>query len=309
MIETFVINGFLESGKTDFIKYTIAQPYFRLRGKTLVIVCEEGESEYEQTLLQKHNVVVEIIDREMDFNDTKLTELEKKHSPKRIIIEFNGMWNHKTMKLPNTWNMEQQITMFDANTFKNYYDNMKSIILEMSRKSELIIFNRCDEVEDLTTFKRNLKIVNTQADIVFEGANGEIPTILEEELPYNLDASTLKLDDDNFGVWYMDMYENTERYIGKKVEFEGEVLLDSEMQEGYFIPGRLVMTCCADDMEFLGFPCAYDKMEQIKDKSWVKVKAVVAKEYFEDYQGEGPILHGLSVLEVNEPKDRILNFK
>ena len=42
-----MINGFLESGKTEFITYTLAQPYFQVRGKTLLLLCEEGENEYD----------------------------------------------------------------------------------------------------------------------------------------------------------------------------------------------------------------------------------------------------------------------
>ena len=45
MKPVYVINGFLESGKTEFIVYTLAQPYFQLKGKTLLLLCEEGEIE------------------------------------------------------------------------------------------------------------------------------------------------------------------------------------------------------------------------------------------------------------------------
>ena len=44
----FLINGFLEAGKTAFIKFTLQQDYFQSEGKTLLIVCEEGEEEYEE---------------------------------------------------------------------------------------------------------------------------------------------------------------------------------------------------------------------------------------------------------------------
>ena len=40
MKPVYIINGFLESGKTEFIVYTLAQPYFQLRGKTLLVLCE-----------------------------------------------------------------------------------------------------------------------------------------------------------------------------------------------------------------------------------------------------------------------------
>ena len=50
MKPVFIVNGFLESGKTEFICYTLAQPYFQTKGKTLLIVCEEGEEEYDDDL-------------------------------------------------------------------------------------------------------------------------------------------------------------------------------------------------------------------------------------------------------------------
>ena len=64
MKSVFVINGFLDSGKTQFINYTLAQPYFRTKGTTLLIVCEEGEVEYDESLLKKSKTVMEVIEEE-----------------------------------------------------------------------------------------------------------------------------------------------------------------------------------------------------------------------------------------------------
>ena len=47
-VPVFFINGFLESGKTSFLKDTIAQDYFKIDEKTVLILCEEGEVEYEE---------------------------------------------------------------------------------------------------------------------------------------------------------------------------------------------------------------------------------------------------------------------
>ena len=58
MKPVYMINRFLESGKTEFITYTLAQPYFRIKGTTLIILCEEGEVEYDSQLLAKCNAVV-----------------------------------------------------------------------------------------------------------------------------------------------------------------------------------------------------------------------------------------------------------
>ena len=309
MKPVYMINGFLESGKTGFIAFTLGQPYFQTKGKTLLIVCEEGELEYDPALLSKTRTVMEVIEEEEDFNPTRLTELEKKHKPDRIIIEFNGMWNYKEVKLPWYWKIEQQITMIDGSTFAMYYTNMRSLLAEMIRGSEMIIFNRCDTVRDqLNTYKRNIKAVNSKADVVFEDENGEIDEIFEEDLPYDLNADPIVLDNQGYGIWYLDATDHPERYIGKKLQFVAMVLKPEEFPKNYFVPGRLAMTCCADDMAFLGFACEYDGAASLTQKEWVKVTAVMAKEYWEDYQGEGPVLHAVSVEKTKAPKDEVISF-
>ena len=252
MKPVYIINGFLESGKTEFICYTLAQPYFQIKGKTLLIVCEEGEVEYDASLLSKSRTVMEVIQEEEEFNTSNLVELEKKHRPERIIIEYNGMWNFKNMKLPWHWNIEQQITTIDASTFSMYFTNMRSLLAEMLRKSEMIIFNRCDDVEDLGLYRRNVKAISPKADIVFEDSQGEVNQIFEDELPYNLDDPIIELDNEGYGIWYLDSMDNLERYEGKTVQFVGMVLKPSDFPKGFFVPGRMAMTCCADDMAFLG---------------------------------------------------------
>lgn len=248
-----MINGFLESGKTEFIKFTLGQPYFQIKGKTLLIVCEEGENEYEEALLKKSRTVMELIEDEEDFDPQRLVELEKKHKPDRIIIEYNGMWNYKEMKLPWYWKIEQQITIIDGSTFPMYYTNMRSLLAEMIRKSELIIFNRCDGIEELNVYKRNIKAVNQTADVIFEDANGEIDTIFEEDLPFDLNARIIELDNQGYGIWYLDSMDHLERYVGKTLRFDAMVLKPENFKKGYFVPGRMAMTCCADDMAFLGY--------------------------------------------------------
>ena len=308
MKPVYVINGFLESGKTEFITYTLAQPYFQTGGRTLLILCEEGENEYDEQLLKLSRTDLVLIENEEDFQPAKLIELEKKHKPERIIIEYNGMWNYKEMKLPWHWKIEQQITTIDASTFPMYFTNMKSLLAEQIRASELIIFNRCDGVEDLSSYKRNIKAINQKAEIVFEGSNGEINEIMEEDLPYDLKAPIIELNNDSYGIWYLDSLDHLERYEGKTIKFTAMVLKPKDFPTGYFVPGRMAMTCCADDMAFLGFACEYDKADKLTDQQWVKVTAKVAKEYFADYQGEGPILHATSVEQTKAPKETVISF-
>ena len=309
MIPVYILNGFLESGKTEFIKFTIAQPYFRSKETTLLLLCEEGEAEYEPELLKKTRTELEVIENKADFTIENLEKLAEKHHPGRIIIEYNGMWNCKELYLPKSFGVEQQITIIDASTFSLYLANMRSLVAEMVRKSELVIFNRCDGVKELSFFKRNIKAVNPRAEIVFEDSQGEINEMMEEELPYDLNADVIQLDRNGFGIWYLDMMEHPERYMGKTVSFTGMVLKPGDFPKNYFVPGRVAMTCCEEDMEFFGYVCQYDGTENLEEKSWIHVTARVELEKFMAYQGgEGPVLHAVSITPEKEPEQPVIDF-
>ncbi len=309
MKPVYVINGFLESGKTEFISFTLSQSYFQIKGKTLLLLCEEGENEYDAELLKRSRTEVELIEEEGEFTPEHLTELEKKHKPERIIIEYNGMWNYKNAKLPWYWSIEQQITIIDGSTFPMYYTNMRSLLAEMIRGSEMIIVNRCDTVrEQLNTYKRNIKAVNAKADVIFEDANGEINEIFEDDLPYDLNQETIALDNNGYGIWYLDCMDHLERYVGKKMQFTAMVLKPENFPRDHFVPGRMAMTCCAEDMAFLGYVCEFPGAGALKQKEWVRVTATVSKEYWEEYKGEGPVLHAVSVEKTKAPRDEVISF-
>ena len=57
-VPIYLMTGFLESGKTSFLSFTIQQDYFHTDGKTLLILCEEGEEEYDPAILEANNTVV-----------------------------------------------------------------------------------------------------------------------------------------------------------------------------------------------------------------------------------------------------------
>ena len=37
-VPIYLVNGFLESGKTTFLSFTLSQDYFQIEGKTLLIL-------------------------------------------------------------------------------------------------------------------------------------------------------------------------------------------------------------------------------------------------------------------------------
>ncbi|MBR4581038.1 MAG: GTPase [Lachnospiraceae bacterium] len=308
MRSVFVINGFLESGKTQFIKFTLRQPYFQCKGKTLLLLCEEGEEEYEESLLRETNTVVEVIEKQEDLIGSKLLELEKKHKPERILIEYNGMWPMDKLKFPWHWKLNQQITIINAATWLMYYTNMRSMIGDMVRKSELIMFNRCDGIKELASYKRNIRALNRDAEIYFEDSKGEVSATMEEELPFDVSKPHIDLTEATYGIWFFDMLDTPDRYEGKEVSFLAHAAKPNGFHKGCFVPGRHAMTCCAEDIAFLGFIAKYEKADEINDGAWYNVTATVKHEFWADYKGEGPVLYISSVTPASAPKNEIINL-
>ena len=309
MKNVFVINGFLEAGKTEFIRFTITQPYFQTTNTTLLIQCEEGEVEIEEEILRKTHTVVEVIENKEDLNSTTLLNFEKKHKPERIIIEYNGMWQMSDLKMPWHWKLAQQVTIINASTFNMYFANMRSLISDMVKKSELIIFNRCDGLnKDLPTYKRNVMALNRNAEIVFEDKNGEINTTLDEELPFDVNAPVIELVDETYGIWFFDCLDNPDRYEGKTIKFLANVVKPDNMEKGYLVPGRSAMTCCAEDIAFLGFICKTDESDKYKKGDWITITAQIKMEFWKDYNGVGPVLYAKEIIPAKAPKEEVINL-
>ena len=307
IMPVFLINGFLEAGKTEFLSFTMEQEYFQTDGKTLLIVCEEGETEFDSELLADTRTSVVYVEELEQISPERLTELELLYTPERVLIEWNGMWDQKELKLPSDWMIYQQITIIDMSTFEVYAKNMKSLLSAMVQGSELIIGNRCDGIEDLERYKRMLKSMNTKCDIVFEDENGEIDELSEEDLPYDLNAAVIEIRPEAYGIWYIDCMDKPQRYVGKTVEFTAMVLKSPNFPKNYFVPGRMAMTCCADDMTFLGYICKAREARRLETGQWVKVQAKIALEYWQDYQGEGPVLYAENIA-LAQPIEEVVQF-
>ena len=307
MMPLFLINVFLEAGKTQFLQFTMEQDYFRTEGKTLLIVCEEGDTEYDEQLLKETRTAIVYIDSLADLTPAKLEELELLYNPERVLMEWNGMWNQDDLRLPKDWIVYQQVTIIDGSTFDLYLKNMKPLLGAMVRNSELIICNRCDGIEDLESYRRTLKAMNNRCEIVFEDEEGEIEEVSEADLPYDMSADVIEIAPRDYGIWYIDTMDKPDRYRGKVVEFTAMVLKSPNFPKNYFVPGRMAMTCCEADMTFLGYICKAREARKLETKEWVRVRARIEYEEWPDYQGTGPVLYAETV-EPAEPINEIVQF-
>ena len=309
-VMVYLMTGFLDSGKTQFLNFTLKQDYFQIDGKTLLILCEDGEEEYDPMEMLKYGVVIERVEEQEDLTEEWLEEMDRKHEPDRVVVEYNGMWkvsDFEALTLPEGWAIEQKLTTVDASTFQMYLTNLKPLFVEMVRDAELVLFNRCEDIKPLAGYRRSVKVVSPQAEVIFEDENGEVENIFEDDVPYDLKAPVIEIAKEDYGIWYVDMMENPDRYKGKVVEFTAKVIKPRSFPSKVFLPGRMAMTCCADDTTFLGYVCRSPYASKLKPGDWIKVRAKVGFANVSVYRGEGPVLEAEHI-ETAQPIEELVYF-
>ena len=308
-IPIFLINGQLESGKTRFITETIEMGQFDEAKKKLLIVCEEGEEEYDQKMLDENGIDMVVLEKE-EFTTEKLNELDKKYDPWLVIVEYNGMWEPTMIfetEKPKGWQIYQSITLFNAAQFGVQWANMKMILAETVKYADMVIFNRCKTSMELGSYRRSMKALNSAIQIVFEDEKGDMMSIAEQ-LPYDINADVIEIEVDDYGIWYMDVSERPEAYRNKTVRFKGQVLKNKYFKDKNFVPGRKVMTCCEADMQFIGYISFYDNISSLENKQWVTVTATVKYEFQMAYKKKGPVLYVSKVEPAQPPVNELVTF-
>ena len=305
----YFVNGFIEAGKTTFIKELISRESFRISGKTLILLCEEGDLEYDAADLEESNAVLEVIETEDEFNEENISGIEKKYSPNQVVVEFNGMWDRKNLEFPKNWDDIMEIAVFDASTFKLYSDNLRSFLAEQVRQAELIFFNRADKVrEKLASYVRNIKAINIGAAFMFRGAEGDIILDPDEHLPYDIDADELILDDEGFAVLTMESLQRCELYEGKKIHFTACIYKMKDGSDLDFIAGRIIMTCCEADMSFAGLICEYPKAYELDDREWVKISGILRVRFDDEMQRNIPVCRVVEMRRIEKPDKEIISL-
>jgi len=316
-IPVYLINGFLESGKTTFIKTTLEDPEFINGDRILLLVCEEGEEEYDEDKFRKKNIFVEYIEEKEDFTNTKLEELNAEYHPDKIIVELNGVWPMQElleMEMPAGWTTVQLITMVDASTFMNYINNMRSLIMEQLKYSDTVIFNRCTKDTKKTDIRRIVKPANRKAQLIYESSDGtNMDGEEEDELPFDITANPIVIEDDDFGLWYLDILDFGKKYNEKNIRFKAQVYKDPKMGKGAFVPGRFAMQCCANDIGFIGFtariPSYYaDFLNSHNNKDWINVEAKIKLELRREYRGRGPVLYVTKLEDAAPAEEEVVYF-
>ena len=310
-IPVYLFTGFLEGGKTTFIQQTLEDKSFNSGENTLLLICEEGEIEYETDKFASIGVSLKYVDSVEELTKENLSLWQKETGAKRVIVEYNGMWMLKDLfsAIPESWIIYQEMCFLDGSSFINYNANMRSLVVDKFNNCDLVVFNRCDGNTDKMELHKIVRSVSRRADIAYELKDGHTEyDDIEDPLPFDITQKEITITDENFAIWYRDLVEEPKKYNGKILEFLGIAAKDGNMPKLEFAIGRHIMTCCEDDIQFGGIVAQWNNGDKIKTGMWLKIKGKIKIEYNELYGNKGPVLKVLEASQSNPPQQKVATF-
>ncbi len=310
-IPVYLFTGFLEAGKTKFIQETLEDRRFCNGERTLLLVCEEGEEEYEPDQFADRSVFIRVLESQDDLNEEKLRGFAAETRAERIVIEYNGMWMLDALytAMPQSWVVYQEFMFADATTFLTYNSNMRQLVYDKLKSCELVVFNRFTPAMDKMAFHKIVRGASRRADIAYEAPDGQVQyDDIEDPLPFDVNAPIIEIGDENYALWYRDLSEDPKKYEGKTVRFKGRVLVRSKLPRGTFVIGRHVMTCCVEDIQFAALVCQWDRADTVRDNSWMVLTARLNFKFNRAYGKRGPVLTYLEGEPAEAPAQDVATF-
>ena len=310
-IPVYAFTGFLDSGKTKFIQETLEDPRFNAGERTLLLIFEEGEEEYDLSAYPHPNVFPEILDQQ-SVTQKELQALAKKHKAQRVVAELNGMQlvGDLYTRFPEDWVVAQEVMFADSTTFMAYNANMRNLVMDKLMGAQMVVFNRLQPGADIMPLHKLARAASRRIDILYDYTDGSTQfDEIVDPLPFDIHAPVIAVKDEDFALWYRDVTEEPEKYDGKVVSFKGQVAMLRREKKGMFAPGRFVMTCCVDDIQFCGIPCVYEESGKLESRAWVWVEAEISARKHPLYHGElGPVLTARSVTPAEPAEPDVATF-
>lgn len=310
-IPVYLFVGFLEAGKTKFIQETLEDVRFNSDERTLLLLCEEGEKEYEPEKFSGPDVFIESVDSTDELDAAVLSGWLAKHRAQRVLIEYNGMWPIQTLieALPEEWIIYQQMLFAETETFFGYNTNMRSLVYDKLSSSEVVVFNRVPEGFDTMALHKIVRAANRSAEIAYEYADGRVEyDEIEDPLPFDINADVIEIKDTDFGLWFRDLMETPQKYQNKTVKFKGIIAMDPKLPKDTIVIGRHIMTCCADDINYGGLICETQEAANWHTRDWAVLTATVKIKRHKGYRGTGPVLETISLSRTTPPEQQVVTF-
>ena len=212
---------------------------------------EQGEEKYDEAALAEKRTTVACY----DGGDVKAfcEEAIEANHPDRIYVEMNAWIPELRKQLPECMKVAFAITLIEWDTFQPHYVSHIQQIREMVSESHQVTFRGCPQRRMLEPYSQAFRVMNPKASYLRQDPMGYHEKAFDIFVPFSLEGDEIPVDERNYLPFWLDAFDHPEHYSGKTICFTDPVEIRKADADGLLSCGRVVMTCCMADLQFMSF--------------------------------------------------------
>jgi len=262
MIETRIVFGLPGAGKTSYILGCIRNDYFHKYGTTLILCFERGQEPYDLQELQDRNTYAAYYDGSCKVSEF-CSEQIRKIRPDRIYVEMNARIKGLAEMFPDRMKTVSAVTLLNWPSLEQDLTAYRQEIREMVSASQQVIFRDCPSKELLSPYSQQFRVMNRKASYLRQDPMGYHERAFDRFVPYSLESKELTIRAKDHVIFWLDAADHPEHYEGKRLSFPDPLELRQDPDTGRWSAGRVVMTCCMADLQFMSLPLSDTDSEQL----------------------------------------------
>ena len=264
MIETRLVYGLKGAGKTSYISDCIANDFFYKDGTTLILCLEKGKTIYDTEALRKRNAFVSYYHSTLDLGNFCAEQI-RKYQPDRIYVEMNSRYPSAREKFPDVMKVTSAVAWINWETLEWDFDLFRQRFGQMIPESQQVTFRGCPSKEMLAPYSEEFRLLNHRASYLRQDPMGFHEKAFDLFVPYSLEEERITITEKNYLIFWLDAADHPEHYEGKRICFKDPLELrssvenpsvnrkDQAAESNTWFAGRVVMTCCMADLQFMSF--------------------------------------------------------
>ena len=123
----------------------------------------------------------------------------------------------------------------------------------------------------------------------------------QQDMPKKTVIRNIVMNEDTFSTWLSVLYTQLDSCVGANITISGSVWKDSKLfEQNEFAVARMMMVCCAADLQPVGLLAQWENTESLSDGEWVEITGTLSKKPYKD--GFDPLIIVESAKKIDPPE-------
>ena len=189
----------------------------------------------------------------------------RKYKPDRIYVEMNTNLPMLRKKFPEIMNVTSTVTLIYWQMLDAYMVKNRQMLSLMVSESQQVTFRGCPSKDLLAPYSQEFKLMNHRASYLRQDPMGYHEKAFDLFVPYSLNDEMITITKKEYLAFWLDAADHPEHYEGKRICFPDPLELRQNANGSAWTAGRMVMTCCMADLQFMSLELITPDAEPVQE--------------------------------------------